>query len=149
MSLSDWLKNDWLQPHQTSRQEIQNLLSIIRRDLKDGQLKNLSLDWQYAICYNAALQCCTIALYCKGYKPARGQSEHYRVIQSLPFTLGEKYREIRDYLNSCRAKRNISDYDTAGTISEQEVKELYEVVIELQAELDIWLAQNYSDYYQR
>jgi hypothetical protein len=147
MSLNDWLKNDWLQPHQTSRQEIQNLLSIIRRDLKDSQLENLSLDWKYAICYNGALQCCTIALYCKGFKPATGQSEHYRVIQSLPFTLGEKYIEIRDYLNSCRAKRNISDYDTAGTISEQEVKELYYVLIELQTELNTWLAQNYSDYY--
>ncbi len=146
MSLTVWLKNDWLQPHQTSRQEIQNLLLIIRRDLKDSQLADLSLDWQYAICYNAALQCCTISLYCLGYKPGRGQSEHYRVIQSLPLTMGDKYNEIRDYLNACRAKRNISDYDTAGTISKQEVAELFETVEELNKELEIWLAQNFPQY---
>ena len=36
MSLSDWEKNGWLKAHQTSREEIQNLLNIVRRDLKDS-----------------------------------------------------------------------------------------------------------------
>ena len=117
MSLSDWEKNGWLKEHQTSREEIQNLLNIVKRDLRDSEVKGLTKDWQFAIAYNAALQICTIALYCGGYKPSRGQSEHYRIIQSLVFTLGPDYEEIRNYLNNCRAKRNISDYDMAGTIS--------------------------------
>lgn len=146
MSLSDWQKNGWLKPHQTSREEIQNILQIIKRDLQDSQLTELSLDWRFAISYNAALQCCTIALYCKGYKPGRGQSEHYRVIQSLPLTMGEKYNLTRDYLNACRAKRNISDYDAAGTISLQEVQELSEVAQELYGDLKRWLAEHYPQY---
>lgn len=115
MSLADWEKNSWLKSHSTSREEVQNSLQIIQRDLKDSLATNVSFDWRFAMAYNAALQICTVCLYCSGYESARGQSEHYRVIQSLPLTMGNEYNEIRDYLNACRAKRNISDYDMAGT----------------------------------
>lgn len=145
MSLSDWQNSGWLKPHQTSREEVQNILKIIERDLRDSQLSELSLDWRFAIAYNAALQSCAIAL-CLGYKPARGQSEHYRVIQSLPLTMGKKYSEIRDYLNACRAKRNISDYDAAGTISTSEVNELVETAQELFDELHNWLDKEYPHH---
>lgn len=146
MSLNDWEKNNWLKTHQTSREEIQNLLQIVKRDLKDSQLGELTADWRFAIAYNAALSICTIALFSKGYKPVRGQNEHYRVIQSLIFTLGTRYEETRDYLNNCRAKRNISDYDTAGTISINEVKELTETVQELFSDLLKWLEENFQQY---
>ncbi len=146
MSLPEWQKNGWLKIHKTSKEEISNLLNIVNRDLHDCQSQDISLDWRFAIAYNAALQCCTIALYCEGYKPVRGQSEHYRVIQSIPYTLGEKYSDIRDYLNACRAKRNISDYDTAGTISGSDVKELIATAEELKIIVLNWLNRNYQQY---
>ncbi|MHA1794618.1 MAG: HEPN domain-containing protein [Promethearchaeota archaeon] len=146
MSLSEWEKNGWLKLHKTSRHEIQNLLKIIERDLQDCKVPSVSPDWRFAIAYNAALHCCSVALYCRGYKPARGQSEHYRVIQSLPLTMGEQFTEIRDYLNACRAKRNISDYDAAGTISESEVIELINTAEELFEELRKWLPKNFPQY---
>ena len=127
MSLSDWEKNGWLKIHRTSRDEIQNLLMIVKRDLKDSQVTEITNDWRFVIAYNAALNICTIALYSMGYKPSRSQSEHYRVIQSLVLTLGVEHEDIRDYLNNCRAKRNISDYDMAGTISINEVQELIKI----------------------
>jgi hypothetical protein len=147
MSLSDWFNNGWLKTHRTSREEIRNLLNLIRRDLNDCQVPDLSSDWRFAIAYNAALQCCAVALYCHGYKPARGQSEHYRVIQSLVYTLGQKYADDRDYLNACRNKRNISDYDAAGTISRNETDELTVFANELYEKLLDWLQKNYPDYY--
>ena len=81
-----------------------------------------------------------------GYKPGRGQSEHYRVIQSLVHTLGSNIEEIRDYLNNCRAKRNISDYDMAGTISTAEVKELLQTANDLFNNLLNWLEENFKQY---
>ena len=33
MSLQDWVRNAWLVPLKTSREEIQNLLGIVERDL--------------------------------------------------------------------------------------------------------------------
>jgi hypothetical protein len=90
---------------------------------------------------------CTVALYCKGYRPGRGQGEHYRTIQSLPLTIGaKKYEEIRDYLNSCRAKRNISDYDKAGAISKNEMDELIDTANRLYEDLKIWLQKKFPQY---
>lgn len=146
MSLEDWLKSGWLKPHQTSRDEIQKLFAIVERDLRDCLNEHVSEDWRFAIAYNAARMCCTIALYCHGYKVARGQSEHYRIIQSLIHTLGKEYNEMRDYLDSCRSKRNISDYDRAGAISQQEVNELIEATNELYAALRLWVTSNYPHY---
>lgn len=146
MSLNDWFKNGWLKTHQTSRDEVQNLLNLITRDLNDCQVPDLSVDWRFAIAYNAALQCCRIALYCHGYKPARGQSEHYRVIQSIVFTFGQEFTDDRDYLNACRNKRNISDYDAAGTISEKETAELTAFANEFYNKSLSWLRNEFPQY---
>jgi hypothetical protein len=36
MTLEQWRDNGWLRPHNTSRQEIQNLLAIVKRDVQDA-----------------------------------------------------------------------------------------------------------------
>lgn len=87
-----------------------------------------------------------VALYCSGYKVARGQSEHLRTILSLAMTFGINFEEISDYLNSCRSKRNISDYNKTGTISTNEVLEITETAEELIAEVKNWVGTNYSQY---
>ena len=42
MSLTDWEKNGWLTRHKTSRDEIQNLMKIIQRDLEDSSARTIS-----------------------------------------------------------------------------------------------------------
>ena len=49
MSLKDWLDNGWLKQHQTNRQEITDLLSIVERDLADAEISALSVDWRFGI----------------------------------------------------------------------------------------------------
>ena len=147
MSLQDWLNNGWLRLHQTSREEIQKLYQIIERDLNDAQQEQVSEDWRFAIADNAARQCCMVALYCKGYRPDKsGGNEHYRTINSLTETMGSHYQEIRDYLDSCRAKRNTSDYDMAGMISKHQVKELIGTAQELYAKVRSWQKDNFPEY---
>lgn len=146
MSLKDWLNNGWLKKHQTSKDEIKNLFAIVERDLKDCKDEHVSEDWRFAIAYNAARQCCTIALNCSGYKVDRGQSEHYRTIQSITKTMGESYKEIRDYMEACRSKRNVSDYDRAGVISKHEVNELIETCTELYDDVKKWVKAKYPEY---
>ena len=34
MSLDDWLRNDWLKRHQTTKAELDGLLAIVDRELK-------------------------------------------------------------------------------------------------------------------
>src|ERR1700757_5345824 len=88
VSFADWVKNGWLVAHNSSKQEIANLLGIVARDLKDSQGKDVSDDWRFAIAYNAALQAATAALAAAGYRASR-ENHHYRGIQSLELTLGK------------------------------------------------------------
>jgi len=145
VTLEVWYNSGWLREHNTSREEIQALFGLIERDIEESQ-KDLSNDWQFAIAYNACLQCCTIPLYCKGYRHGQGQSQHYRTVSTLSLTMGKEYKEIQDYLNACRARRNTSDYDMAGTISQSEANELIETAKELYDDVRQWVQRNYSEY---
>src|SRR3954468_18040369 len=126
MSLSDWAKNDWLKVHKTSKQEIESLLSIVDRELKDSQIEGISSDGKFTHAYRASLTLATILLYVSGYAPARGQSHHYRTIVSIPKILGDEANDDTEYLEKCRVKRNAAEYDSANEASEVEAHELIE-----------------------
>lgn len=79
MTLQNWANNGWLKHHETSKQEISQLLEIVDRDLKDAIQLNLSEDWRFGIAYNAALKLCTILMYIKGFKPEKALA-HYRTL---------------------------------------------------------------------
>ena len=97
MTLSDWQKNGWVKPHRATAQEIVDLLAVAERDLKDAGAKGLSDDWRFSIAYNGALQASTAALLASGYAVPKGESSHFRVIQSLPFTIGLGQAEVDQF----------------------------------------------------
>lgn len=146
MSLRDWLKNGWLIEHQTSPREIVDLLSIADRDLDNCQTAGLSPDWKLNIAYNAALQMATAAPAAAGYRTAR-DAHHYRVIQSLVYTIRADARLITQF-DGFRKKRNISDYERAGAVSDQEVKEMLILARNLRASVIKWLRTNYPELLQ-
>jgi len=137
VSLQEWLVNGWLRAHKTTRQEIQELLAIADRDLQNCSVAGLSADWQLAIAYNAALQLATAALAAAGYRAER-DSHHYRVIQSLALTIGMDSGGITQ-LDGFRKKRNVSDYERAHAISEQEAAEMKGLARDLRARVEAWL----------
>jgi HEPN domain-containing protein len=139
--LQDWLKNGWLIEHQTSHQEIADLLGMADRDLTQCRTPHLSPDWQLNIAYSAALQAATAALAAAGYRAAR-DTHHYRVIQSLAYTIKADERLITQ-LDKFRKKRNISGYERAGAVSEQEAKEIFALAENLRNKVEKWLRSNY------
>lgn len=143
MSLHDWLKSRWLVEHQTSRQEIIDLLSMADRDLAQCQTPNLSPDWQLNIAYNAALQVATAALAAAGYRATR-EAHHYRVIQSLAYTI-KTDKNLINRLDKFRKKRNIGSYERAGAISEQEAKEMVALAKDLRDEVMAWIKKNHPE----
>jgi hypothetical protein len=48
-----------------------------------------------------------------------------------------------DYFDSCRVKRNISDYDRAGEISESEAEELIEETKKFKEAVIEWAKSNF------
>ena len=143
MSLKQWADNGWLKPHRTSRKEINSLLSIVERDLSDAQ-GDISSDWRFGIAYNAALKLCTILLYGEGYRPSR-ELQHYRTLAALPEILGETRKVDAEYLNDCRKKRNIVEYDDVGGASESDADELIGFVKEFKDEIIAWLKKNHPE----
>jgi HEPN domain-containing protein len=143
VSLQDWLKSRWLIEHQTSRQEMADLLGMADRDLAQCRTPHLSPDWQLNIAYNAALQVATAALAATGYRAAR-EAHHYRVIQSLAYTIKPDAGLIAQ-LDKFRKKRNISGYERAGAVSEQEAKEMFALAKHLRDEVEKWLRSNHPE----
>jgi len=139
MSLSDWAKNDWLKTHKTSAEEIKGLLSIVVRELEDGQLQGISSDGKFSHAYRAALTLATVLLYVSGYAPARGQSHHHRTIETIPMILGDGAKDDAQYLQNCRAKRNAAEYDAANEASEVEADELVDFAKEFEKTVRAWL----------
>jgi len=146
MSLEDWASNGWVQPHSTSKEEIRGLFELADRDIADSSEGKISNDRRFIIAYAAIRHLCLIPLYCCGYRTGKGESRHFRTIQSLPLTMGEEYRERMHYFDGCRTKRNISDYDTAWTISGVEAKEILEEARKFRREAEQWLRKNYPQY---
>ena len=137
MSLKQWEVNGWLRKHETSPDEINNLLMIVDRDLKDAS-EGISADWRFGIAYNAALKLCTVLLYAEGYKAER-TLQHYRTIQALPLILGQEKANDANYLDACRSKRNIVEYDYVGGATDDDADELIEYGKELRDNVMAWL----------
>ncbi len=143
VSLQEWLRNAWLVQHKSSREEIRGLLAIVDRDLRDCRTASLSSDWRFVIAYNAALQAATAALAAAGYRAAR-DSHHYRVIQSLELTIGCDPKLIRSF-EAFRKKRNVSNYEVEGAISNQEVQEMTEIATHLRQHAQTWIRANHPE----
>jgi hypothetical protein len=140
MNLKQWFDNGWLRHHETSKNEISDLLAIVHRDIKDTGA-DLSADWRFGIAYNAALKLCSILLYAEGFKSER-TLQHYRTIQAMPLILGEDRKEDAQYLDACRSKRNIVEYNRVGVVTEQDVNELLQFVKEFKNDVINWLKKN-------
>jgi hypothetical protein len=143
MSLQNWLSNGWLAEHRTSPQEITALLAVADRDLSDCRTSGLSSDWKLNIAYNAALQTAIAALAASGYRAVRG-THHYRVIHSLADTV-KADAGLVSLLDQFRKKRNISEYDHVGMVSDQEAKEMVDLAIRLRRDVEKWLRENHPD----
>ena len=136
------MAEDRVRPHKTSVREVEDLLRVVDRDLADAQIEQLSADRRFAIAYNAALQLATIALYAAGYR-AVGKGHHWATFQVLPEVMGDQAQARADYLNNCRSKRNVTDYDRVGGISSREVDEIIVETRAFRGNLLAWLKKEY------
>lgn len=143
MSLKQWADNGWLRSHQSSPQEIADLFAIVVRDLSDAE-RDISADWRFGIAYNAALKLCTVLLHASGYRPEK-TLHHYRSIAALPLILGKQWEDEADYLETCRRKRNIAEYEHAGVVSEQDADELVESCKRLREQVLDWLNYHHPE----
>jgi len=147
VTLTDWLNEKRFKPHKTSKKEIDQLLAVFERDMADAKVKTLSADRRFSTAYNAALMVSIAALAASGYR-ASSEGHHYWTIQSLAHTLRLDATTIRKF-NKFRQKRNISDYEMIGMVSEQEVDEMIALARELHKMVVEWLEKHHPELIQQ
>jgi len=76
------------------------------------------------------------------------KAHYYRVIQSLAHTIKADTGLIALF-DQFRKKRNISGYDHAGMISDQEAKEMVDLANRLRQEVKKWLHENHPNLMEK
>ncbi|MBM3322827.1 HEPN domain-containing protein [candidate division WOR-3 bacterium] len=144
-TLEVWASSGSLQRHRTSAEEVANLLGIVERDLAESQTPGLSSDWRLTIAYNAALQAAKVALAAAGYRVSGSEKgHHYRLVESLRHTVEAPGVDV-DLLQWMKKKRNISDYEVAGAVTEREAEEMVALAQRIDRMVRDWLKSNYPD----
>lgn len=142
-TLELWVSSGSLQRHESSPQEIADLLGIVERDLAAARTSGLGPDWQLTIAYNAALQAAKAALAAAGFRVSSSEKgHHYRLVESLRYTVEMKSPDV-DLLQRMKKKRHVSDYEVAGAVSVGEAEEMCELATRIRDAVVAWLRKNH------
>jgi hypothetical protein len=135
--------NGWIRKHETSSEEIRNLLAISDRDIAQSQIPGLGPEWRFDIAYNAALQLAVASLAASGFRAER-QNKHQRSFECLAFTVGLDRKDV-DFLDLCRRKRHTVVYEQVGAVSDQEASEMIGFSKRLRGVVEDWLRKEHAD----
>ncbi len=144
MNWDGFLAEKRIKPHKTSLSEMVQLREIVARDLKDAQIKELSIDRRFACLYSAALQLAHMVIACAGYRALPVSGHHKTSFEALKLAMGKSVTPYAVYFDVCRRKRNIVEYDGSAIATETEVAELQDKVLEFQEMVELWIQQNHS-----
>src|SRR5512135_573712 len=87
MTWQQLLSSNRVRTHRTSKQELDDLRTVIERDLHDAGISGLSADRSFATAYNAALQTAKMAIACAGYRVV-GQGHHQLSFEAAELAVG-------------------------------------------------------------
>jgi uncharacterized protein (UPF0332 family) len=146
MNWQELLDEGWIEEHQTSQRELNDLRKVVARDLADAEVPGLSVDRQFATAYNAALQSTKMVIACCGYRVRGVTGAHHMAFECLKVAMGRSIYKTANFLDKCRRKRNIADYDSAGRISKGEAKEMIQTAKFLARRVEGWISENYPVY---
>lgn len=145
MTLRDLLSSGNIVKQQTSRAEIQELLGVAARSLKDARVERLSPEGRFALGYDGVLQLATVVLRCHEYR-TRGEGHHWAVFDVLPELMDVDVVELAQYFQTCRSKRSAAIYHRASVVTKSEVVELLNSAYEFERLVRDWLKRCYPQY---
>jgi hypothetical protein len=129
-NLKSWLDKGEIQRVRVGVRDLENLLALVERDLNDAQVEAVSADRRFASAYGAALNLANYVIRKEGYRVVGQRGHHRTTFLVTAQILGKASGLYVEYFDLCRRKRNKVDYDFVDVVSETEVKELIERVIE-------------------
>jgi adenine-specific DNA methylase len=148
MSLENYVKNSWLKKEATSPQEIADQLGIVSRSIKDAGVEGISDDLRFYTAFNAILALANTALRASGYRTTNQQGHHTRTIETLEYTIKADDKTIRKIMAFSK-KRNVASYDSAGSISDEELKQILSTAGSLKETVETWLIETHPELLKR
>jgi hypothetical protein len=144
MSLENYFKNSWLKKEPTSPQEIADQLGLVSRCMKDAGVDGISDDLRFYTAFNAILALANTALRASGYRTTTQPGHHTRTIETLEYTIHADDKTIRKIMAFSK-KRNVASYDSAGSISDEELRQILLTAESLRETVEKWLAETHPE----
>jgi hypothetical protein len=139
MSWNQLLAARKVHTHHSSKQELDELRAVIKRDLADAAIPALSEDRRFATAYNAALQTAKMAIACAGYRVAAVPGHHALSFECAGMALGKQVDTLVLFFDACRRKRNVIDYTGVQIATSTEAAELLHRAQEFTALVEAWI----------
>ena len=131
-----------LQP--TTKAELDSLRSIVARSLSDVTAKGLSADARFVMAYDAARTLSVMIVRSAGYRP-KSVGGHYNTFLALE-AAEPAFAPLSAYFDGCRTKRNVSEYDGAGGVTDTEAEELLKTVLQFAKDAEAWIKANHPQF---
>ncbi|RRA50325.1 hypothetical protein D1Y84_01050 [Acidipila sp. EB88] len=112
--------------------------------MNDAAVEGISDDLRFYTAFNAVLALANTALRASGYRTTNQQGHHTRAIETLEYTIQADAKLIRKLLAFSK-KRNVASYDSAGSISNQELKDILATAEELRHTVESWLKTDHPE----
>lgn len=119
-------------------------MGIVDRSLSDCKVETISTDLRFVAAFTAALTAATAALRASGYRTATQAGHHVKTIDSLELTINADSKVIQK-LKTFSNKRNKSIYDVAGSVSDQDLKEMAKLAADLHKQVASRLKETHPD----
>ena len=146
MSLERYVENTWLRREPTSAQEISDQLGIVNRSMSDAAVEAISDDLRFYTTFNAILALANTALRASGYRMRNLPGHHTRTLEKLENTIAADSKLIRKLIVFSK-KRNVASYDSAGSVSDQELKDILDTEANLQQVVKSWLQTKHPELF--
>lgn len=121
--------------------ELDDLRSIVKRSLGDLKSKELSTDLRFVVAYDAARTLALMIVRAEGYRP-RSVGGHFNTFQALQ-AADKAFVQAAVYFDGCRLKRNQSEYDFAGGVSDVETASLVKTAQQFEIDAEAWIKGKY------
>jgi len=122
------------------------MLSLVERHLADSEADVISCDARHNLAYAAARVAAEVVMFTEGFRPDRGAGSHAVVFAFLREVEGGRWRTEAVYFDRARKKRNLSEYEKTGLVTELEADELREQARTFSDQVREWVRQRHPDW---
>lgn len=141
MTLEQLLRGKRLHAQRPRAAAIAGRLSVADRQLRAADRIDFDADIRFGHAYTAVLTCADAIVQASGYR-ARGQGHHHTILTALGELVVDK-KELADYFNECRDKRNTAAYEQPDQATQADADELLDRAREFRAFAEEWIRANH------